>query len=247
MDCPFCGAPRQAEDSFCAYCGSSLPQIPPKPRRPRLPALILALMFTVGLVCFFLFPLDAQQQPDQALPADPTEAQLQTEPTSPGNSVTGYGDWFILVDGVLYFDPGAYSGGRILVVPDAIDGVSVTAIGDGCFRDCTNITTIILPAGITSIGSYAFSGCTALRGLAVPESVTSIGEGAFLGCAELEAMYLPISIHSIGHDAFAECPSLLYLFYSGFYEEWLEMYPDMITPYTWAICLDGEYRHAAQS
>ncbi len=66
-----------------------------------------------------------------------------------------------------------------LVVPDFIEGKPVTAIGDSAFRDCADLTAVVLPEGIKSIESYAFYGCAAQTRVLVPESVTSIGKYAF--------------------------------------------------------------------
>lgn len=64
------------------------------------------------------------------------------------------------------------------------DGITyqVTAIAARAFINCTNLTSIILPAGITSIGNYAFEGCINLTNITIPNSVTSIGNNAFMDC-----------------------------------------------------------------
>ena len=75
-----------------------------------------------------------------------------------------------------------YTGkGGDVVVPDTIDGLPVTAIGDNAFCYCTGLTSITLPEGCTTIGYYAFSGCTNLTSITLPDGC-SIGEGAFKGC-----------------------------------------------------------------
>jgi len=47
-------------------------------------------------------------------------------------------------------------------VPNALGGWLVTAIGDGAFLNCAQITAITLPPHVASIGDDAFRGCTAL-------------------------------------------------------------------------------------
>ena len=75
-----------------------------------------------------------------------------------------------------------YTGkGGDVVVPDTIDGLPVTAIGDNAFCYCAGLTSITLPEGCTTIGYYAFSGCTNLTSITLPDGC-SIGEGAFKGC-----------------------------------------------------------------
>ncbi|MCD7729895.1 MAG: leucine-rich repeat domain-containing protein [Oscillospiraceae bacterium] len=66
-----------------------------------------------------------------------------------------------------------------VVVPETIDGYTVTAIGDGAFRNEKEITSIVLPDTVTSIGYNAFSDCKSLKELSIPSSVNSIGSRAF--------------------------------------------------------------------
>ena len=76
-----------------------------------------------------------------------------------------------------------YTGkGGDVVVPDTIDGLPVTAIGDNAFCYCTGLTSITLPEGCTTIGYYAFSNCTKLTSITLPASLTTIEIGAFRGC-----------------------------------------------------------------
>ena len=55
---------------------------------------------------------------------------------------------------------------------------SVTAIGDGAFRNCFRLRSVTLPNTITSIGENAFAKCNGLTSFVVPGSVTSIGKKA---------------------------------------------------------------------
>lgn len=68
-------------------------------------------------------------------------------------------------------------------VPETVDGIAVTAIGDRAFAECYYLTEVVLPQGITAIGSFAFYGCTGLERLTVPASVVSVGRNPFLGAA----------------------------------------------------------------
>ena len=95
------------------------------------------------------------------------------------------------------------SGLTSVVIPD-----SVTSIGGGAFAGCKGLTSITIPNSVTSIGYSAFSGCTGLTSITIPDSVTSIGESAFNGCSGLTNITIPDSVTSIGRYAFMNCTGL---------------------------------------
>lgn len=84
-----------------------------------------------------------------------------------------------------------------VLVPD-----TVTAIGDGAFKNQKKIITITLPESITSIGHYAFTDCRSLTSIEIPDKVTSIGDYAFMGCKRLPVIDIPESVRRIGRGAF---------------------------------------------
>lgn len=49
-----------------------------------------------------------------------------------------------------------------LIIPDTIDGLSVTTIGESAFKDCSNLNSITLPKSISKIEAWAFQNCTGL-------------------------------------------------------------------------------------
>ena len=66
-----------------------------------------------------------------------------------------------------------------LVIPDTIEGDTVTSIGDGAFFGCCSLTSITIPESVTNLGDHAFCGCGALTSITIPESVTRLGESTF--------------------------------------------------------------------
>ena len=93
-------------------------------------------------------------------------------------------------------------------IPETIDGYKVTRIGNFAFRNCTSVTSIVIPDSVTSIGSSTFKGCTSLESVVIPEGVTSIGDSAFEDCTSLTSIIIPDSVTSIGDSAFEDCTSL---------------------------------------
>ena len=79
-----------------------------------------------------------------------------------------------------YLENTAQSGGSItLTIPDKINGVSVTAIGDRAFYGIKNLPGVLgLPAAITRIGAEAFYG-TGLSTVYLPSSLSACGTSAF--------------------------------------------------------------------
>lgn len=255
MKCAHCGEPLMEGLTSCPVCGCRLyipdPEYITPPRKPKrhfpalIPLLILTVMFCFGLALFFLFP----SQPQESL-LEPDHGK-DTLPTAPQKSQSADGtlplqtDCFEVRDNVLYFLPDRYTGGRVLTIPETIGGQAIYAIGEYAFYDCDILTTIVLPSTIQAIGPGAFAECSQLRGMFIPEGTGYIAQDAFANCVSMEAIYVPSAMERIDEGAFEGCAALIYVFYSGFYEEWIALYPEVITPFTYAICLDGDYPHAA--
>jgi hypothetical protein len=99
--------------------------------------------------------------------------------------------------------------GTSLPLSDTVSGgLSVTSIGDSAFRDCTDLTDVMIPSTVISIGNAAFSDCTGLTGVTIPSSVTTIGASAFSGCTGLTGVTIPSSVTNIGEVAFYDCTGL---------------------------------------
>ncbi|MDC7288481.1 leucine-rich repeat protein [Blautia schinkii] len=107
---------------------------------------------------------------------------------------------FILEDGVI---KGYNGSGGVVEIPSEIDGVTVTAIGEGAFSGNTAITGVTFPKGINSIGAKAFSNCTELGGiLSIPQGVVNIERQAFAHCYKISHLDLPEGLEKIGEEAF---------------------------------------------
>ncbi len=95
-----------------------------------------------------------------------------------------------------------------LLIPDTIEGNTVTEIGSGAFNACASLTSITIPEGVTSIGERAFSNCASLTSITIPAGITIISNSTFSGCTSLTSITIPEDVTSVGERAFANCTSL---------------------------------------
>lgn len=254
MKCPICCERMPSQTDRCPGCGYRMPvsistePLPASPssrshRRSFFPGL-LRLLTLVSILAPLLLScvrvILTQIREEEQILQTPTVGSV-TAPTRPVSAVQE--DCFAIEGGAVSFLPDRWDGSPILTIPDTVDGKAVTALAPGCFRDCTGLTTIILPDTLTDIGSEAFSGCSGLRGLFLPEGTELIGERAFAGCCSLEAICIPTTVTAIAEGAFGDCAGLLYINYGGSYQDWEALYDNYITPFTVAICIDGSYYH----
>lgn len=70
---------------------------------------------------------------------------------------------------------------NLITIPETVDGIPVTSVGDYAFRDGYYIGEIVIPEGITAIGDFAFDSCSNLKKVTIPSSVTLIGRNPFVG------------------------------------------------------------------
>ncbi|MCH5229600.1 MAG: leucine-rich repeat protein [Muribaculaceae bacterium] len=99
-----------------------------------------------------------------------------------------------------------------LIIPSTVpyygEYYTVVAIGEYSFRECTNLTgVLILPETLKNIGVGAFWNCSGFSGsLTIPDSVTEIGYNAFLDCPGFTgSLTIPGSVTAIGSNAFLGC------------------------------------------
>jgi hypothetical protein len=97
---------------------------------------------------------------------------------------------------------------RVVTIPETINGLSVTSIGQNAFQNKTSLFSVTIPNSVTSIGDFAFFGCSGLTSLTIPNRLTSIADYAFRGCGRLTSVTIPNSVTSIGRQAFYACTGL---------------------------------------
>ena len=80
----------------------------------------------------------------------------------------------------------------------------IKEIGNEAFKECLELTDIIIPDGIESIGASSFSGCESLKSIIIPQSVNEIKDKAFEYC-EFESIIIPDNVSILGEDVFSGC------------------------------------------
>lgn len=91
--------------------------------------------------------------------------------------------------------------GEIEILPE-IYGMPVTAINEGAFSWCQNITGIKIPDSVSVIGSDAFLHCENLTDLTLPSDLTYIGVQAFFFCGGTSDITIPVKTKKIEAYAF---------------------------------------------
>lgn len=88
--------------------------------------------------------------------------------------------------------------GKITTIPNGSTGT-----GNGVFKGCAKLESVVLPDTLLTIGSLAFQECISLSEINIPNSVTTIGQNAFYNCTslEIEDLSLP-NLTSLGQNAF---------------------------------------------
>ena len=95
-----------------------------------------------------------------------------------------------------------------VIIPESIDGLYVTSIGEKTFSDCTSLTSVTIPSSVTAIGMWSFYNCTSLTSIEISNSVITIGGSAFSRCTSLTSVIIPNSVTTIGGSVFSWCTSL---------------------------------------
>lgn len=99
--------------------------------------------------------------------------------------------------------------GGVVVIPETINGLRMTAIGSFAFRANTRVTSVIIPDGVSTIGDEAFSAVdspgSSITNVVLGNSVTTIGRGAFHFCGKLTSIRIPKCVSNIGAMAFGGC------------------------------------------
>ena len=85
---------------------------------------------------------------------------------------------------------GALSGNKVISTLEFERGCWCGEIAQAALKDCSSLTSVIMPGGLEDIGKEAFRNDTALQYVFIPRSVTLIEKDAFADCGSIaEVVY----------------------------------------------------------
>lgn len=135
---------------------------------------------------------------------DPTPTPNPTPTTPASTSIYTYE---VLSDGTIRITSCQTSDVN-LVIPDTIDGYTVTEIGANAFANQTSIQMVKFPANLKQIGVKAFANCTGLLEVTLPDTIQGAGQLCFSGCTALKKAVLNKGRRNIVYGMFENCTSL---------------------------------------
>ena len=136
---------------------------------------------------------------------EPSEPETPTEPDEPSDGI----EWTYKDNGngtatlTGYNKSGEKVPSGAVTIPRKVGEkkLTVTAIGNNCFYQDSNITSVIIPDTVKSIGVRAFSTCKNLSAVSFPEGLQTIGTYAFALDALIEVV-VPKSVTKMEDGVF---------------------------------------------
>ncbi len=128
-------------------------------------------------------------------------------------------DGIYVLPNLLYIGKSAFEGcSSINKVTYLNNTTSYLNIPEDCFKNCTNITSVLTKTGVTiyteklpdniiDLGNFCFANCSSLTKI-TSSSIVSIGFGSFLNCINLAMCSLGNNVEQINDMAFYNCRSL---------------------------------------
>ena len=127
-----------------------------------------------------------------------SEPETESETPVPEGVEVEYGGMVYLVtDGKATLKK-CYSSDEVVELPDNINGVPLTAIGEAAFANCEHLIAIDVPEGVETFGPYAFTYCRKLRAVVIPASMTTLGDHCF---DYVGRMVFVVTEGSVGYQA----------------------------------------------
>ncbi len=76
-----------------------------------------------------------------------------------------------------------------VVIAKEYNGLPVTTVATWAFRDCDNISRVVLSDSITTLNDAAFSFCTNMTSIVLGKNITTMQDSAFTACFSLVEIY----------------------------------------------------------
>lgn len=85
---------------------------------------------------------------------------------------------------------------------------TITHIFHSAFKECPDLSGILLPEQLIQIDQAAFYGCKNLTSISIPGQVNIIEKSAFGSCTELKSVNISESVTEIRESAFLDCNNI---------------------------------------
>ncbi len=95
-----------------------------------------------------------------------------------------------------------------VVIPETIEGLPVTRIGQSAFFNKTFLESVEIPQSVVEIGASAFAACFKLTAMVIPDSVVTLGNSVFSGSSGLKYVTIGSNVSSIPYRTFYGCRAL---------------------------------------
>lgn len=149
-----------------------------------------------GDLYFFLFPNDDDALVQQMIAVAQSLCVFHRK----GEQVNHASDFAYTADGGEVTITDYIGKSEHVLIPDAIDGLPVTALADKAFYEKT-VTTVVVPDSVTQIGDLCFSGDNYLVSLKLPDGLAELPYGALESCFRLIDFDLPQGLKKISGSA----------------------------------------------
>ncbi len=149
-----------------------------------------------GDLYFFLFPNDDDALVQQMI----SVAQSLCVFRRKGEQVNPSSDFAYTADGGEVTITDYIGTSEHVLIPDAIDGLPVTALADKAFYE-KHVTTVVVPDSVTEIGDLCFSGDNYLVSLTLPDELAELSYAALESCFRLMDFNLPKELKKISGSA----------------------------------------------
>ncbi len=129
---------------------------------------------------------------------------VQTKTISASAATTvSYGDWEYEEINSYTAKLTKYKGNdTYVIIPESIEGHTVTQLGYGLFTNNTTITKVSIPRGVTEIPDSCFYRAENLETVFMPHGIQRIGGSAFCVTPNLKTISIPTTVKNIDYNAF---------------------------------------------